>query len=142
MRWITRHRGFTLIELMMALAIIAILVTTAYGGYSRQITESRRAEGRRALLEVAAKQEQFYLDYGFYTSDLTRLGYDADPLVTEHGYYRITATVQNQNQTFLLTATRQNAQADDDQCGNLTVNNFGVRSATDADDPKPHINCW
>ncbi len=135
-------KGFTLIELMMVLVILAILTVIAVPAYTSQILSSRRDEGSTVLLQAAAKQEQFYLDNGVYTTNMTNLGYAANPALSPEGFYEISAATANTGQAFSLTATRKAAQTSDAECGDLTFNSFGVKSAINATDPDPGKNCW
>lgn len=72
---LSRRRGFTLIELMIVVAVIAILTTIAVPMYSKQIRESRRADAKTALLDLASREERYYTVNNVYTSNLTDLGY-------------------------------------------------------------------
>ena len=137
----TTEQGFTLIELMIVLVVMAVLTVIAVPAYNAQIMGSRRDEGNTFLLQAAVKQEQFYLDNSVYTADMTDLGYALSPALSSEGFYEITAIIANAGQTFAFTATRKGAQVSDTNCGNLTLNNFGVKWGTGTD-PDPGKNCW
>lgn len=127
-------RGVTLIELMVAVAIIGILAGIAYPSYVEFVTRSNRAEPQQELLRIANLQEMYYVDNRQYTTDMKLLGLGADPYVTESGNYSIDATVSNA--TFVLTATALGTQATKDSaCKNMQVTETGAKSATSAD-------CW
>ncbi len=66
--------GFTLIELMVTVAIVGILAAVALPSYRNSVLKSARSEGKSALLEVATRQEQFYLDNKTYTITMAALG--------------------------------------------------------------------
>ncbi len=68
-------RGFTLIELVTVISVIAILSAIAYPTYHNVIRKGRRADVQQALMEAAQKQENYYAKNARYTSDLTQLGY-------------------------------------------------------------------
>lgn len=66
-------KGFTLIEVMIAVVIIGILASIAYPSYTQYIAQSARSEGLAALMRIANLQEQYYLDNKKYATDLTKL---------------------------------------------------------------------
>ncbi|GGA70955.1 type IV minor pilin protein PilE [Neiella marina] len=139
-----RQLGFSLIEMMVAVAIIAILTTVAYPAYQRYVAEGTRSEAAAILLEAAARQEQYYLDFHTYTSSMTALGYASDPVdfplsSGANANYKVSAS-GNAN-TFTLTATAINKQASrDSDCGSLKIDHLGTRSSnSDATDVK---GCW
>lgn len=129
-------------EVVMAVAVAAILVALSYSSYSSSVQKTRRAEAVATLISLAGRMEQYYAEHGVYTNDLTKLGHlRAAALPTENGYYEIRATTPT-NQTFLLTAKRIGRQLDDSRCGDLTIDHVGARSALNHTDPAPADNCW
>src|SRR5574339_351791 len=68
-------RGFSLVELLIIVAIISILAGMAYPSYTDYMRKSRRSDGKTLLTGIAARQEQYYLDNKSYTSNLSLLGY-------------------------------------------------------------------
>lgn len=68
-----RHRGFTLIEIMIVVAIIAILSAIAYPSYVSQIAKGKRAECRGGLLQSMQQQERYFTQYNAYTTFTTGL---------------------------------------------------------------------
>lgn len=130
-------RGFTLIELMIVVAIVAILAAIAYPSYTNYVLRTRRADGKEFLMRVAAAQERYYTNFNRYAAlDDLNLG----TTESEKGYYSVEVTRDNGNQTYLLTATPQSAQADD-QCGNLLLTNTGAKDWSGAK-PPTNGNCW
>jgi type IV pilus assembly protein PilE len=128
------YRGFTLIELMIVVAIIGILVAVVYPSYTDFVLRSHRTEAQRELLRIANLQEQRFADWKVYTSDLADLGL-ASSYETESSNYGITAATSDGNTRFILTATAKNGQVKDSQCKNLTINEVGQQGATSG-------NCW
>lgn len=63
---LNRHRGFTLIELMIVVAVIGLLAAIAYPSYTSQIAKGRRAECRSGLLQSMQQQERYYSQYTAY----------------------------------------------------------------------------
>lgn len=119
--------GFSLIELMIAVAIVGILAAVAYPSYTSFVISSNRSEGQRELLRLANLQEEIFIDRRSYTTVMTALGMTADPHITEFGNYSIDATIANGGTTFLLTATAQGTQTSDTGCTTLTVNEAGQK---------------
>lgn len=137
-----RHspRGFTLIEVMIAIAIVGILAAIAYPSYIEQVRKTRRTEGKSMLLEVAAKQERFYTENNTYANDLDDdLGYDSDPVTTEGGWYQVSVIAASATD-YTLQAVPQGAQAGDTLCGALTIDSFGVK--TEDGTAPDWQDCW
>ena len=82
--------GFSLVELMITLVILAVLMSIAIPSYQSQLEKSRRSEGKALLSEIAALQESFRTEQNRYTADLTELGYAAAGWnQSKNGYYRV-----------------------------------------------------
>lgn len=130
-------KGFTLIELMISVAIIGILASVVYPAYSEYVLKSRRSEAMRLLVEAAAKQEQYYSDFKTYTTNMTELGYSANPYVSDSGYYSISVTTSSSNisSQFTLKATAKSLQTKDTSCKELSFDHVGRKTATSND-------CW
>jgi len=129
-------RGFTLIELMITLVIVAILAGIAVPSYRNYVLRSHRIEATSALLKVAAAQEKFYLQNNTYTDnvgDVAGLGFsttdDTDNFVTDNGWYTITVT-DAYNEGFTLTAEAEGDQANDTDCTDFTLESSGAKSAS------------
>jgi type IV pilus assembly protein PilE len=137
-----RSRGFTFLELVVAMAICALLAAIALPAYSNQVRTARRVDATATLLTLAALQEQFYGANGMYTNNVTVLGMAANPGTTPKEYYQIAAVVDVNRQTFTLTATRQGVQTGDTVCGDLTLTHTGVKSAVKNTETNPARNCW
>ena len=140
---VTSPKGFTLVELMVVILIVAILATIAIPGYTSQIRKSRRTEARNALLDAAAREERFYATNNSYTIAGTDLGYGAAlPVNVGSNYYQLnatcTATGTNPCTDYALTATAINTQAKDTSCTALTLNSVGVQGATGS----AATTCW
>ncbi|MBD9503854.1 type IV pilin protein [Pseudomonas sp. BGr12] len=123
-RW---ERGFTLIELMVTVAIVAILAAVAFPSYQRYVLRSHRVEAQAVLSEAAARQERYYSQNNAYAS--TAAGLNMTSNVNALQYYslaisNITAT------TYTLTATATGAQAKDAPCLSLSLDQAGTRSNT------------
>ena len=137
-------RGFTLIELMIAVAIIGILAAIAFPSYQRYILKSRRADAKTALLDLAARQERFSSVNNTYTSTPANLGYagTAFPVDVQSGgqaYYRLNVTPGAPATTYTATAAPIGGQTQD-SCGTYTINNLGVQGNTG--NTTATADCW
>jgi len=133
-----RQKGFSLIELMVVVAIVGIIAAIAYPSYEQYVLRSGRADGKAKLMEMLQAQERFFSQNQTYTATLGTgnggLGYTADAdgaVASQSGKYNITAaactgkTIAN---CVNLTATPTGAQANDAECGTLTLDSSGVRT--------------
>ncbi len=119
-------RGFTLIELMITVAIVGILAAIAYPSYQNSIRKGRRAAAQEFLLDVAQREQQYFLDNRSYGS-LTDLGMTASDEVSE--YYTVVSTpVAGPPPSFTATATPKGSQVSD---GALTINSKGQKTPAD-----------
>lgn len=76
-----RNRGFTLIEVMIVLGIVAILAVVAFPSYQEHVRKGRRAAAQSHLMDVAQRQQQYLLDARAYAPDLTSLRVTTPPEV-------------------------------------------------------------
>jgi type IV pilus assembly protein PilE len=147
-----RPKGFTLIELMVTVTIVAILAAIALPGFNSQIRKSRRTEARTELLDLATRAERLYSTTNSYLGTTTPnalvpadLGYTGNWPITNigSGYYSI--SLSNSTATsFTFTATAVGLQALDTQCHTFTVDNTGNRTASDSSAPPVDATqtCW
>lgn len=135
-----KKNGFTLTELLIVIAIIGILSTIAYPNYISHVQKTRRTEAQSKLVEIANRQEMYYLDHHVYASDLKAdLGLSANPFITENGYYSISTDASVSTAVgFTLTATAIDIQAEDTDCATLSITDAQSRTATNANG----TNCW
>lgn len=142
-------RGFTLIELMITLFILAILAAIAFPSYQESVLKARRTEGRAALMKAMLQQERYY---SLHTTYLTFFSASIDPNEkkfswfsgdsAQASFYEISAQSCMQKtlrDCVLLIAqpgtSKVNAHYRDPKCGKLTLSSSGEKTA-DAD------GCW
>ena len=123
--------AFTLIEVLITIAVVAILVAIAVPSYRAFIIRANRVEGIDAVLASMICQERIYSRINAY--DPTQCGAG----LTANGHYAITIATLNSNQTVTITATPQGPQVNDD-CGALTLDEKGRKGSSTASAEK----CW
>lgn len=143
-----KKQGFSLIELMIVIAIIGILAGIAYPSYREYIAKTRRSDGKMALLDLATRLERYYSQQNTYQTATLGTGGATDVRgsnTSPEGWYRLVITNQTVS-TFSLQAIPLNAQATEDKrCQTLTYNNLGVKGVTTGPAGTPTdtaIKCW
>ena len=117
--------GFTLIELMIAMVIMAILAAMALPAYQGQVNDSRRGDAQTALMQMHMSQENYRLQNITY-------GAAADIAIPASDFY--TFSVSNVSATtFTLTAKAKGSQTNDTGCTTLTLDESMNRTPA---------NCW
>ena len=135
--------GFTLIELMITVAIVAIIAAIAVPMYGEQMKKTRRADAYACLMDGSQHQEDFFYQNNTYTTNLANLGLGAAPVSCGEGNYTLSAATGasgNIATSYLLTATRAGTQAQDTKCGDLTLGSTGAKGNLNAS--RPASECW
>lgn len=126
-------RGFTLIELMIVVAVVAILVAIAVPAYQDQVRKSRRAQAKADLAEVIQMAERHHTVNNSY--DGFSLPFAKSPREAGVPAHYV-LTLEDQSATSLvIVATAQGGQAKD-KCGNLGLSSRGVKT------PESPVDCW
>lgn len=126
----TTATGFTLIEVMIVVAILGILAAIAYPSYQRYVQKSRRTDAKTALLDLATREERFFTMNNTYAGTAVNLGYGGtfpiSVLTSGTAFYQLTVTASSAT-AFTATATPIGAQAGDALCGTYTVDQLGTQ---------------
>jgi len=122
-----KSKGFTLIELMITVVIIAILVAIAYPSYQDSVLKTRRATGQADLIQIANYMERFFTENGTYVgASIASSGITND----SYGFVVTAATAT----AYTLTATATGAQTADTACTPMTITDTSVTT--------PASGCW
>ena len=128
-------KGFTLIELMIVVAVVAILAAVAFPSYQESVRKSNRTDCKAALSAAVAMQERWYFRNNSYTDKVNEIGGTGGVLDSPEGFCGITIDVSCAGggtiDCFTLKATPQGAQKND-KCGILTVTNTGLKGVEKA----------
>lgn len=145
---VRNQSGFTLVELMVTAALLVILTAIALPSYNGFVARTVRTQAKSALLLVADRQEQFFLNNKAYSGTLVDLGYSADPTAIDRdgteveagsaaAVYEV-ALLDPTATSFTIAARPLAAQAKaDKRCGTLSMDQNGAR-----DSAGPVADCW
>lgn len=130
--------GFTLVELMIVVVVLAILVAIGYPTYLDQVRKARRSDATTALMQVAQRLERCYTDSNRFDAP----GCPSGSIDSPEGYYSVAITATAT--TYLLTATPNagTTQAGDSTCASFTLDHTGARGATDSGGNDTTGTCW
>lgn len=125
--------GFTLIELMVVVVIIAVLAAIAIPIYQQQVMRSRRTAAKSALFDVASREEKLYSTTNNYTESFSSLGYSSGTTLTVPGngqnFYTIQFAPASNSTTYTVQAVPINAQGSDG-CATYNLTDLGVQTNT------------
>ena len=127
-----RNRGFTLMEMLIVVAIIGILSSIAYPSYTEYVRKGHRAKAMAGLLQAAQWMERAATATGTYP---VTANFPANLKTVEGDRYDIAAV--SDGATFTLTATPKGAQSGD-KCGNFTLTNTGAKGVSKS----TVADCW
>ena len=127
-------RGFTLIELMITVAIVAILAAVALPSYQSYVMRSKRADAKNALLDLATRQERYFSIYNQYTNDPVLLGYGTGAtfpiqvVISGSNNYELSIVGTPTATAFTARATPKGNQTKDTTCYAYQLTQQGTRS--------------
>jgi type IV pilus assembly protein PilE len=142
-------RGFTLIELVVTMIIIAILAAIAIPGYINYVRKGRRTDAKSALLDMASLEERYFSVNNQYSNAFGDFGYTVWPTPVGSNYYQViqptvSAATTAQPAIYALEADPTGDQINDSQCAKFTLNSVGVqgsKNSAGAANTEPGT-CW
>ncbi len=138
-----QSKGFTLIELMVVVAIIGLLAAIAIPSYKDSTRRANRADAQITLSRLATLQERYFFRTNQYTGDFNDLisgvADNTTSITSDEGYYTIALTATASS--WSLTATGTGDQANDTECATLTLTNLGAKTSTDSNNAAS-TECW
>lgn len=135
---VKRPRGITLLELLVVMLLLGLLLLLVMPVYSEQARKARRVVATAELLQLAARQEHFFVNHRQYADDLTALGYSLSAAVgigaqgqevTADALYEISLQDEG-DYRFKALARPVGQQAGDQRCGTLGIDSDGVRTVS------------
>ncbi|PJD90768.1 MAG: pilus assembly protein PilE [Legionella sp.] len=141
-------KGFSLIELMIVIAIMSIILGFAYPSYQAYIVRAHRIEGQMALFDLANRMEKYYDHYATYANAAIETGTAYDVLrqrQTTQGWYELSIIMATDDH-FIVQATPTRGQATQDHwCQTLRLNDQGEQSIAAGPGGHPSAtwaDCW
>ena len=148
----SRIGGFTLIELMVVVVIVAILASIAVPAYTGSVRKSRRTEAKTALADLAAREERLFATQNVYSSSPAALAYGSAPFPVAIGsYYQIdnvvvntTAPTSTQPPTYTLQIKpfAGSPQLKDTSCQTFQQDQTGKQSSLDSGGADSTATCF
>ena len=124
-RW--EHRGFSLIELLIAVSIVSILAAVVYPAYTQQILRAGRTDAKTLLLQAQAREERYFGAHNRYAANMTTLGYAANVLHTDGNRYRVSVNASSANSFVLQAQPASGSSQAGDACGAFVIDQLGVQ---------------
>jgi type IV pilus assembly protein PilE len=134
-----RQRGFTLIELVVTMGIIALLAALSYPSYISYTRRGNRTDATRNMMQMAQALERCY------SQSFTYIGCAAVPAGTANtpqGYYKVTVATPSASQYTLSAVPNGQPQSKDTKCQTFTLSSAGVQSALDSGGADNTTACW
>ena len=143
-----RERGFSLMELLLVLAIASVLLLAALPAYREMVFRGHRMVGKLALMDVINRQERHLLNFKRYSTSLAALGLGQDYYVgptaeaagEEDAVYRVELALED-GEFQAVRAVPWNGQRRDTDCGTYTLDRWGSRGVLGLYANQPG-RCW
>lgn len=134
------QRGFTLIEVMIVVVILAILAAIALPSYQESIRKSRRADAKSALMAASQAMEKYYTERQTYAgASLGATAADVYKAVSPDGYYTLSFSATPTASAYTIEAARTGAQTND-KCGTFSINQAGAKAVSGGS--LTAADCW
>ncbi len=146
----TKSTGFTLLELMITVAIIGILAAIVMPSYTKYVQKTKRADAKVELMKIAQMQESYFVQNMSYAQNLQQLGFSANTIASENNEYNVSISAITPGActgtsagtactAFTLQAVPRAGQVNDAECLNFTLTNTGVKGISGSGTP---AKCW
>ncbi len=144
-----QNSGFTLVELMIVVAIVAILAAIAVPAYTEHVTRTRRSDAEASLLDLAARMERYFAENNTYATATIAAGNATTDILStatsSSNWYTMSITAQTAS-TYTLQAMPTGAQGTQDTwCQALTYNSLGQKGVANGPAGAPTwtaAQCW
>lgn len=140
-----QQNGFTLIELMVVMAIVGIIAAVAYPAYTKSLYKGRRADAKTALTQASQALERCFSTYGSYSPPNSACAEDTALTATflsGRQYYTISGTETGTTYTVSATAVTGGAQANDTGCTVMNLSNTGQQTSGSTSSTTDSGGCW
>ena len=146
-------KAFTILEVMIVLALVAVLTALAYGSYSDSVRKSHRGDAQAALTGFAVAMQRFYTEQTPSTyagaaasgppgPPASTVFPDQSPLDGDSKYYNLRVQSSSASAYELRAVPVSGAMQDDDKCGTLTLTSTGLRGINGGDAGVTWQDCW
>lgn len=135
-------RGFTLMEVMIVVVIVGILASVGFPAYKAYVDRAKRTEGKAFLMDIAARQERYFMDNNTYAADATDLGYSDSTPLSDEKHYKLEDPIDEGDTGSITTSYKLTIKTQapfyDDVCGeDLTLDSKGTQGSSTGD-----AVCW